>query len=244
MRFQPIQSAPGRKFEEPLAISWMLSSCAAHRDGGYQRELRVVLSVLVAELPGPVDLVAQAPHFDVPRLLAPVLGALLRPVGRTRLVAVLHPLPRLVRRAESGVDAQIRLGADALAIFQEFVGAEAIRFQCAPGVIGTRGPLVARPDAIRPVVARREIPARPAQDRNAQRLHHIENVLAESVCVRQRAAFFENTAVNAPSQVLREIAEDVRVHLADYAIGIDSNLRRRSLRRQPTAGNQQERTCQ
>ncbi len=52
---------------------------AAHGLGGFEGELGVVLGVLVAELPGAVDFVAEAPVLDALGLVAAVLAALLRP---------------------------------------------------------------------------------------------------------------------------------------------------------------------
>ena len=64
---------------------------AAHRLGGFEGELGVVLGVLVAQLPGAVDLVAEAPVLHAVRLVAAVLPALLRPVGVAGLVACTRP---------------------------------------------------------------------------------------------------------------------------------------------------------
>ena len=41
----------------------------------------------------------------------------------------------------------------------------------------------------------------------------------------ERAAFLEDAAVDAAAEVLGEVAEDVRVDLADHAVGIDLDAR-------------------
>ena len=202
---------------------------AAHRLGGLERELGVVLRVLVAELPGPVDLVAQPPDLDAPRLVAAVLAPLLRPVGVAGLVRVLDPVAGVLDRAEPGVDAQVRLDAQLLAIAQELVRAEAVGLERAPGVIAARRTLVARPDAVLPVVARGEVAARPAEDRQAEPAGGVHDVAPVAVGIRERAPFLEDAAVDAAAEVLGEIAEDVRVHLADHAVGIELDARRRRL---------------
>ena len=64
-------------------------------------------------------------------------------------------------------------------------------------------------------------------------LRGVHDVVAEAVRVRERAAFLEDAAVDAAAEVLGEVAEDVRVHLADHAVGIelDAGGRRGGARR-------------
>ena len=59
--------------------------------------------------------------------------------------------------AEAGVDAQVGLDAQLLAVAQELVGAEAVGFDRAPGVVAPRRALVARTDAVQPVIAGGEV---------------------------------------------------------------------------------------
>ncbi len=211
-----------------------------HGHGRDQRELSVVLRVLVAELPGPVDLVAEAPDLDVPRLLPAVLGTLLGPIRGPLSLQYSTHWRAWSTDAQTRVDADIRLRADALAVAQELVGAEAVGFKRAPGVIGTGGTLVARADSIGPVVAGGEVPARPPKDGNAEGLHRLDHVLPIAVGVGKRATLLEDAAINTAAQVLGEVAEDVWVHLADHAVGIDANVRGRRLRSHPRAGQETE----
>jgi hypothetical protein len=99
----------------------------------------------VAELPGAVDLVAEAPDLHVPGLLAPVLAAQLRPVRVRRLVRVVDPVAGVLDRAEARVDAEVRLDLELLAVREEIVGPEAVGLERAPGVVAAHGPLVAGP---------------------------------------------------------------------------------------------------
>ena len=199
---------------------------AAHGLGRLQGELGVVLRVLVAELPGPVDLVAQAPDLDVPGLVAAVLAPLLRPVGVAGSRCVYSTQLRASStRAQPGVDAHVGLDPELLGIAQELVRAEAVALDHVPGLVAADRPLVARADAILPVVAGGEVAARPAQERHAEPLRGLHDVLAEAVRIRERAAFLEDAAVDAAAEVLGEVAEHVRVDLADHAVGIDLDAR-------------------
>ena len=108
-----------------------------------------------------------------------------------------------------------------LAVAQELVGAEAIGFDAAPGVFGAHGALILRADAVLPVVAGDEVAAGPAQDGDAEVADGFHDVLAVALGVGERTAFLVDAAVDAAAEVLGEIAEDVGMHLADDAVGVD-----------------------
>ena len=179
----------------------------------------------MSELPGPVNLVAEAPDLDVPRLIAAVGAAQVGIVCVIGLVAILDPVAGFVDGAEAGVDADIRLGADPFAVAQELVGAEAVRFQGAPGVIAPHGALLSGAYAILPMVAGDEVATRPAEQGNAEALDGVDHVLAETVGIGQRAPFVIDAAINAATEVFGEVAEQARVHLSDDALGIDLDAR-------------------
>src|SRR5262245_17922131 len=130
-------------------------------------------------------------------------------------------MARVVNRPQPGVDANVRLRADALAVAQELVSAEAVGLDAAPGQFRPRRALVLRPYAVLPVVARDEIPARIAQDRDVQPLDRLQDVQPDAFFVRERTAFFVNAAVDHAPQVLGEVAEQMRMHFADRAIDVD-----------------------
>src|SRR5262245_1600945 len=136
-------------------------------------------------------------------------------------------MARVVNRSQSGVDANVRLRADALAIAQELVRAEAVGLNAAPGQFRPRRALVLRPYPVLPVVARDKIPARIAQDRDVQPLDRLQHVQPDAFFVRERTAFFVNAAVDHAPQVLGEVAEQMRMHFADRAIDVnlDASLR-------------------
>ena len=54
------------------------------------------------------------------------------------LVAVLDPVAGVLDRAEAGVDADVGLDAEALAVAEELVGAEAVGLERAPGAAPAR----------------------------------------------------------------------------------------------------------
>src|SRR5262249_37633973 len=115
-------------------------------------------------LPRSVYLVAQCPVLNFVGLFASVLSPLVGPVGMTWFIAVLDPMPRIVDRSQSGVNANVRFGADEFAIAQKLISAEAIALQIVPGEIYSDRALVLRPDPILPVISRREIATGPAQN--------------------------------------------------------------------------------
>src|SRR5262249_13811663 len=137
----------------------------------------------MAHLPGAVNLVAQRPVLDVIRLLAAVLATLISPVGVARLVAVLDPVASVVNRAQTGINANVGLGANSFAITQELIHAETITLQIVPCQVDAHRALVLWSDSILPVVARGKIASRPAQYRNPQLLDRLHYVLAITVCI-------------------------------------------------------------
>src|SRR6185295_15500639 len=123
-------------------------------------------------------------------------------------VRVFDPVPGVFDGAESGVDAEIGLDLEALAIGEEVVGPEAVALHRPPGVIAPSRALVAGPDAILPVVAGGKVASRPAQERHPEPARRVHDVAAEAVSVRQRAPLLVYPAVDAAPQVLDEVAED------------------------------------
>ena len=136
-------------------------------------------------------------------------------------VRVLHPVPRIVNRAESKVDADVRLGANQRRIAKELVGAEAIGLDVVPRQLEPGGTLIARTDAILPVVAGAEIAARPPENRDLEIADRLQDVLAKSVLVGERAALLEDAAVDHAAEMLGEVAEQQRIDRADDAIGVE-----------------------
>ena len=152
---------------------------------------------------------------------AAVLFAQARHGGVFGGVAVLHPLLRLGPGAGAEIRADVRLGAEHLGVIQELVRAEAIAFDGAPRHFEARRPLVARADAVPPVVIGREIAAGPAQQRNIQLLGRVQDIPAKAVGVGEGRFLLEDAAIDAAPQVLDEIAVDLRIDIADDALGID-----------------------
>ncbi len=217
-----------------------------HQLAGFQGDLGVILGVFVAGLPDPVNLVAQAPIFDAVRLRVAVLAPQVGVVRVPGAVAVFHPVGGLLDAARAQVHADVRLRADAAAVFEELVGAEAIGLFGVPGRVEAARAAVLGPHAVLPVIGGDEIAAGPAQDGQAQALHRAQHVLAEALGIGERRAFLVNAAVNAAPQVLDEAAEDHRVHPGNHLFGVDldpgyvgllrAQQRARSETRQPRGG--------
>ena len=71
------------------------------------------------------------------------------------------------------------------------------------------------------LIVRREIAARPAQQRDIEILNGLHDVFAVAVLVGQRGTFLEEAALDAAAEMLGEVAVNLRIDIADPAIGID-----------------------
>src|SRR3989475_9901485 len=192
-----------------------------HDHGERARLLHVVVGVHVADLPAAVHLVAQPPVAHAVRGGAAGLPTEFRPRGVARAVAVLDPRLGLVHRARAHVHADERLGAEHAAILDELAGAEAIRLLGVPRRPAAPRSLVSGPDAVEPVVAAHEVAAGPAEDRDAQGSRGVEHVAPEAAGVGERGTLVVDAAVDAPPQVLDELAEDPAVDGAEAPREID-----------------------
>jgi hypothetical protein len=198
----------------------------------------------VAHLPRPVHLVAEAPVAHVVRLRVPVRAAQLAPLRSLVEVAVFNVGDRHFRRAGAEIERQQRLGADQAAPFDEFIGAELVRLERIPGALEHRRPLVLRSDAVEPVVAGDEVPARIAHDRDAKRLHLRDDVATESFAVSQGRLRVVDACIDGAAQVLEKCAQQPAVELRPHACLRKDRARRtaRGLRiseaRQPRSGGE------
>src|SRR5207253_8275734 len=73
---------------------------------GLRREAAVLVRGLVTDLPGPVQLVAEAPGADVVRLLGAVGTPKVGELGAPRVVAVLHEVDGLRYPASAEIHSQ------------------------------------------------------------------------------------------------------------------------------------------
>ena len=118
---------------------------APHGLAGLLGQPRILLGGLVADLPGPVHLVAEAPQADAVRLEPPVLDPTIGELGSRFGVAVLQQFDRFDQSPGAQVHGDHRLDADPLAPLQEVVGADLVASRhCARP---DRGWWVARPSA-------------------------------------------------------------------------------------------------
>src|SRR5699024_354111 len=173
------------------------------------RESDIVLGLHVAAAaPG---LVADAEVGHLPRLVTAVGPA----QGRHRRVVgageVLDPLAHLHDRAGADVPVDVRLGVQQLHEVHELMGAEgAVLDHVAPVRVDHAGPLLARADAVAPVVVVGEAAAGPAQVRDLQRTQRLDHVIADATRVRDLGVLAHvEAAVDAAAQVLGEMAVDV-----------------------------------
>ena len=185
----------------------------AHLLGGVARLPPVLARLQLADLPGSVHLVAEAPVADVVRPIVAVRSPELAPPRAPIEVAVLDVGDRRFDRAGAEVHAEQRLGAHQAAPLDELVGAELVRLDRVPGAIEHHGPLRFRTDAVEPVVAGDEIAARIANDRHAEILDLARDVGAESFPIGEPGSGLVDAGVDRPAEVLEERTEHAAVEI-------------------------------
>ena len=178
----------------------------------------------MADLPGSVDLVADAPVTHVVRLREAMRLAQLHRFGGLRAVAILQPVARLAQVAVAAVDHEEGLRFQQTAEADELVSAEVVALQRVPGEVEARRTLVAGADAVAPAVAGDEVAAGIADDGHALAAQRVKHVEAQALVVGLRRAGVVNAAVDAAVHVLGEAAEDVAVDGPGCAQGVEPDV--------------------
>ena len=175
----------------------------------------------MADLPGAVHLVAEAPVFHNVRLPAPVGDAHVGVLRAGRRVAVFDEVGGVLNAAGAHVDGQHGFASDVAAEVDEFVGAEPVAFNGLPCQVAPRRPLLARADAVLPAVAAEEVAAGVAHAAEVELAQGRQHVAAQALLVGARRAGVVNAAINAAAHVLGEAAEEQGRDRADDAPGVD-----------------------
>src|SRR6478736_1810895 len=118
-----------------------------HGARGLRGQLCVALGGAVAELPGSVHLVAQAPHADGMRLRGPVRRAQVGQSSPRPDVRVLEDVEGLLYAARAEVDGVHQLAADLARPGRELVQADLVRLGGVPRKAEPARPILPRPDA-------------------------------------------------------------------------------------------------
>ena len=127
----------------------------------------------VPDLPRAVHLIAHAPELHAVRLCVTVRSAVVRSTSCPWLrcntpPAPPHPPPTRYRNSGRAAAPFPPAGPG-----DEFICAELVCLQCVPRAIQHRRSFVFRTYAVQPVIARHEIPARPANNRDTQLAHFL-----------------------------------------------------------------------
>ena len=144
--------------------------------------------------------------LDAERLGAAVRLAQVAPVTAGRAVDVFDEVARLVEPARAEVDRQHHLSAGRLAPFSELVHADRVRFRGVPGQVEPGRALLARADAVLPVVGRHEVAAGIADDRHVELAHEVDHVATHAVGVGGRMAGLVDAGVDGAAEVFEERA--------------------------------------
>ena len=155
----------------------------------------------------------------------PLRLAQVAPVAAGRAVDVFDEIARLVEAARAEIDGEHHLGADRLAPFGEFVHADRVRFGRVPGEIEPRRPLLARADAVLPIVGGDEIAAGIAHDRDLEVAHEFDDVPAHAVRVGGRMTGLVDAGVDRAAEMLEEGAVEAIVDLRDRVVPMGGDRR-------------------
>ena len=142
------------------------------------------------------------------------------------MVAVLEQVERLADAAGAEVDRHHRLDAGRSRPAHELVEADLVGLVECQARSSRVGAVIARTDAVLPAVARDEVAARVAHDRDAELADQLDHVGAEAVRVGARVAGLVDAGVDAAAQVLDERAEQPRADRGDDVLQVDARLRR------------------
>ena len=186
---------------------------------------------LMANLPRPIHFVAKAPIFDAERRFAAVALAEVAPVASRGPVGVFNQVARLVETARTKVDGEHHLGVDGLAPLGEFMQADGVGLAGVPGQIKSHRALLARPNAVFPVVGGDEIAAGIAHERHVEIAHELHDVAAHAVLVGGWMARFVDAGVDRAAEVFEERAIEAVIDAGDgvIAMGGDGRLHVSSL---------------
>jgi hypothetical protein len=213
------------EFDEPQTISFSARIEGAQRLGDLVGEAAVFVGRLVADLPRAVHLVAEAPAPDAEGLGATVGLAQVAPVAAGRAVDVFDEVARLVEAARAEIDREHHLRADRRAPVGELVHADGVRFGRVPGEVEAGRALVARADAVLPIVGRDEVAARIAHDGTVQRLDEFDHVAAHAVGVGGRVTGLVDAGVDRAAEVLEKCAVDPVVDHRDAVVAMRGDSR-------------------
>src|SRR5439155_22575431 len=136
-------------------------------------------------------------------------------------IAVLDAVGRLPHARGSKVDRHHRLQPQRAGPRQELVGPDRVWFDRSPREVEATGTVGYRSDAVTPVIAGNEVAARVTDNRDAQLIDQVRDILAEPSAVGRGVVRLVNTGVDTTAHVLDEAAEDTRVDIADGEPGMN-----------------------
>ncbi len=195
-----------------------------HRPRGLHCDPTIFVSGLVAHLPRPVHLVAEAPDLHPVGLFGAVGATHFGEVRILRHVAVLDEIHRRLDAAGAEVHGHHRLDVGLLRPRHELVGADLVRLEAVPREIETLRALVDWPDAVLPAIAGDEIAAGVADRRNAHLTDEVDHVLTKAFLVGGLMAGLVDASVDGASEVFHEGSERAAPDGADDEGRVDLDV--------------------
>ena len=155
----------------------------AHLAGGVLGFQSIFGGAHVADLPGTIHLVPQAPVLHFVGLGKSMFAAEITPLRTLVHIAIFHQGGGFLRRAGAQIQAHQRLGANGFAPGHELIGTKLVGVNRIPRFVEHTGPVLLRANAVEPVVAGYEIAAWIADDRHAQLAYFVDDVFAQPIGV-------------------------------------------------------------
>ena len=192
-----------------------------HDLGGLVCKTTVFLGGLVADLPGAVHLVAQAPQLDAVGLVIAVLLSQVAEISRGIHIAVFQNVHGFLHTPGAQVNCHHHIGIRLLGPVGELVQAELVGLHHMPGQVQPLGPVFPGTDTVFPPVAGDKVAAGVADHGDTQLLHQLQGILAEALFIGQGTVGLVDAAVDGPAQVLDKGAVNAFVNFADLEMLVD-----------------------
>src|SRR4029079_14672748 len=125
-----------------------------------------------------------------------------------RPIAVFDEVACRLRIASAEVDRQYRLDADEPCPSHELVRGDEVGLDRVPREVTPLRALVARPDAVLPVVTRHEVAARVTDGRHPEPSNQVDDVVAPAIGIRGRVPRLVDAAIDRPAHMLDEGSEE------------------------------------
>ena len=178
----------------------------------------------MAELPGPVHLVAEAPYLYGVGSHSAVLDPQVRQLSAAGHIGVLENVERLLDAAGAEVEGVHELAAGLLEPAGELVDPHLVGLRRVPSQVEAGWPVLSGTDPVLPAEAGDEVAAWVADRRHPQLADQLEHVGAETIVVGERVAGLVDPVVDTATEMLDEGTEKPAIHGPDSEVRVNGQL--------------------